>query len=151
MTVKTQGTEVFFVSAAALIRLAAPTGVSGLGGAADQIEITDLDDTVDKQYARGLGNPGQVTIPFNMVPSETSQQALFTLKDSGATTDWIVCLSDGIADPTYTAGIVPPASRTSFEFTAYISDVTIDMATNEIVRGTLTLQRSGVVTPTWKS
>jgi hypothetical protein len=32
---------------------------------------------------------------------------------------------------------------------AYIADVTIDVATNEIVRGTMVLQRSGAVTWNW--
>lgn len=158
-TVKTQGTELFFVdtltsSVPAVVKLACPTGITGLGGAADQIESTCLDALVDKEYVRGLGNPGQVSVPFNLIPTAVSHQLLFDLKDAGTTVSWLACLSDGTADPTTVDSndvIVPPASRTSFGFQAYIADVTIDIATNEIVRGTLTLQRSGAVTPTWKA
>lgn len=158
-TVKTQGTELFFVdtltsSVPAVVKLACPTGITGLGGAADQIESTCLDALVDKEYVRGLGNPGQVSVPFNLIPTAVSHQLLFDLKDAGTTVSWLACLSDGSADPTSVDSndvIVPPASRTSFGFQAYIADVTIDIATNEIVRGTLTLQRSGAVTPTWKA
>lgn len=48
-TVRTQGTELFFVDNSVttsdpdLIKLACPTGIQGLGGAKDQIETTCLD------------------------------------------------------------------------------------------------------------
>lgn len=159
MAVKTQGTKVYFVDPITtpgtdtLIELNCPTGVSGLGGAADQIEVTCLNAMVDREYERGLGNPGQVTIPFNLNPQSVSHQILFALKDSGDKVSWLAALSDGTtAATTVTAGvIVPPAARTSIGFIGYIADVSIDIATNEIVRGTLTVQRSGAVTATWKS
>ena len=44
----------------------------------------------------------------------------------------------------------PPTTRTWFKFVAYVADINIDIATNTIVKGTLTLQRSGRVTPYWK-
>lgn len=157
MTVKTQGTKLYFVdpltsSVPAIIELACPTGVSGLGGAADQIETTCLGDTVDRTFARGLGNPGQVSVPFNLIPSAASHQLLFELSDAGLVVNFLACLSDGAAVPNAldsTDRIVPPGDRTSFGFDAYIADVNIDIATNEIVRGTLTLQRSGAVTATF--
>jgi hypothetical protein len=153
-TIRTQGTELFFVdtltsSVAAIVKLACPTGITGLGGAADQIETTCLDAMVDKEYVRGLGNPGQVTVPFNLIPSEVSHQLLFDLKEAGSTLNWLACLSESSTDPNALDSndkIVAPADRTSFAFEAYIADVNIDIATNEIVRGTLTLQRSGAVT-----
>lgn len=156
-SVKTQGTKLYFVDALttplvpAVVELACPTGVTGLGGAADQIETTCLSATTDKTFTRGLGSPGQVSVPFNLIPSAASHQLLFDLKEAGDTISWLVCLSDGTAVPTTLSGgaIVPPADRTSFGFLAYIADVNIDVATNEIVRGTLTLQRSGQVTATW--
>jgi hypothetical protein len=122
-----------------------------LGGAKDQIEDTCLDATTDKTFVAGLGNPGQVSVPFNLIPRETSHQLLFTLKEAGTVLDWLACLSESQTDPTLDSdfAFAAPTDRTSFAFHAYISDVNIDIATNEIVRGTLTLQRSGVVTPTW--
>ncbi|WP_064746809.1 phage tail tube protein [Lysobacter antibioticus] len=157
-TLRTQGTELFFVdslssSVAAVIKLACPTGITGLGGAADQLEDTCLDNIDDKTYKRGLGNPGQVSVPFNFIPSNSSHQVLFDLKESGDVIQWLIGLSDGTADPTLDSNdnIVPPPApqRTSLGFDAYIADVNIDIATNEIVRGTLTLQRSGPVRTYW--
>jgi hypothetical protein len=153
-TVKTQGTEIFFLddyssSDDTVIKMACPTGVTGLGGPADQIETTCL-EAVEKTYARGLGNPGQVSIPFNFAPDEVSHQLLFDLKDAGVEIAWLVGLSDGTTDPTTALGaLVAPAGRTSVGFVGYIADVNIDIATNEIVRGTLTVQRSGNVTWTF--
>ncbi len=154
--VKTQGTELFFVdlltsSAGAIVKLACPTGITGLGGAADQIEDTCRDNQGDKTYQRGLGNPGQVAVPFNLIPRDVSHQLLFDLKDAGTTISWLACLSESMTDPTLDSvdAFIPPADRTSLAFEGYIADVNIDIATNEIVRGTLTIQRSGVVTPTW--
>lgn len=151
--VKTQGTELFFVDASVstsapdMIKLACPTGIQGLGGAKDQIETTCLDATVDKEFAGGLGNPGTVTVPFNLIPRDFSHQTLFALKASGADLNWCACLSDGTEDPTIDSdGIfIAPTLRSSFKFVGYIADVNIDIATNEIVRGTLTIQRSGAV------
>ena len=154
--IKTQGTELFLVDALtvpatpALVKLSCPTGITGLGGTADQIEDTCLDNLGDKTYQRGLGNPGQVSVPFNFIPRNVSHQLLFALKDAGTDITWIVCLSESATPPTLVGGaIVPPVSRSSFLFEGYIADINIDVATNEIVRGTLTLQRSGSVQPNW--
>lgn len=157
MSVKTQGTKLWFINTATastndFVELACPTGISGLGGAADQIDTTCLNATEDRTFVRGLGNPGQVSVPFVLNPAAASHQALFDLKAAGTAIQWLVGLSDGTASPTVTADkFVAPATRTCFGFSAFISDVTIDIATNEVVRGTLTLQRSGVVTPYWKA
>ncbi len=152
-TVRTQGTEVFFVdntvsaSQPDLIKLACPTGVQGLGGAKDQIETTCLDTIGDKEYAGGLGNPGVVTIPFNLIPRNFSHQVLFEFKRTGEVLEWIACLSESTEQPTVDSDgvITAPGTRSSFQFQGYIADVNIDIANNEIVRGTLTVQRSGNV------
>lgn len=157
-SVKTQGSGLFIAdtlsaSVAAVLKMACPTGITGLGGAADPIEDTCLDDLVDKSFVQGLGNPGQVTAPFVLKPAEASHQALFDMKESRQNFSMMVCLSDGTAPPTLDSNdaLVAPAGRTSFGFTAYIADVNIDIATNDVVRGTLTLQRSGAVTPYWNA
>lgn len=153
-TVKTQGTELFVIDASVtaseeeLVKMSCPTGITGLGGARDQIEDSCLDTVGDKTYVAGLGNPGQVSVPFNLIPRQSSHQNLFAWKASGTTMKWLVCLSESATDPTVDTdgNFVKPNDRTTIEFEAYVADVNIDIATNEIVRGTLTLQRSGDVT-----
>lgn len=151
-TVKTQGTELFFIdivnhTAAEIVKMACPTGIQGLGGPRDQIEDTCLDTTGDKTFQAGLGNPGQVSVPFNMIPRDEGHQGLFNLKADGSVLDWLVCLSESDTAPTLNSddGWEKPTDRTTIAFQAYVSDVNIDIANNEIVKGTLTLQRSGPV------
>ncbi|OWQ73777.1 phage tail tube protein [Stenotrophomonas maltophilia] len=156
--IKTQGSELFTVdklssSAASVLKFECPTGINGLGGAADQIESTCLDTKGDKEYEGGLGNPGQVSVPFNFIPRSGSHQILFDLKESREVLPWLIGLSDGVSPPTLDSDeeLVAPASplRTSIGFRGYVADLNIDIATNEIVRGTLTIQRSGSVVPHW--
>lgn len=155
-SVKTQGTELFLIDTstgtAAVVKMNCPTGISGLGGPADQIDDTCL-DADERTYVRGLANPGQVTVPFVFKPQQASHQLLFDLKDAGDNLDWLICLSDGVALPTLDVNdaFVVPTDRTCLEFAAYISDINLDIATNEVVRGTLTLQRSGGVVTHWKA
>ena len=152
MSIKTQGTELYFVNDDAVVKLKCPTGISGLGGAKDQIEDTCLDATEDKTFMAGLGNPGQVSVPFNLDPQHASHQVLFDMKEAGEKTEFIICLSDGKAAPTIARDtLTAPTGRTSAKFTAYVSNVEIDIATNAIVTGTLTLQRSGPVAWNWKA
>jgi hypothetical protein len=157
-TVLTQGTMLYTVDAlssstASVLKFACPTGITGLGGAADQIDDTCLEDLTDKTFKRGLGNPGQVSVPFNFIPENGSHQILFDLQEAGEVLPWMIGLSDGTTAPTLDTDdtLIAPASplRTSLGFDAYVSDINIDIATNEIVRGTLTLQRSGPVVPYW--
>lgn len=156
-TVRTQGTELFFVqtlseSDPVITKLVCPTGITGLGGAKDQTETTCLDTLGDKEFVAGLGNPGQVNVPFNLIPRDLSHQVLFELKEAGTVLKWLSCLSEGTTAPSVIDSdldMTPPAGRTSFGFDAYISDVAIDIATNDIVKGTLTLQRSGSIRATW--
>ena len=152
MSIKTQGTELYFVNDDAVVKLKCPTGISGLGGAKDQIEDTCLDATEDKSYVAGLGNPGQVSVPFNLDPQHASHQVLFDMKEAGEKTEFIICFSDGKTAPTVTTNtLTAPTDRSSAMFTAYVADVDIEVATNTIVTGTLSLQRSGPVAWNWKA
>jgi len=150
--IKTQGTSLFFIDSSTVVTMQCPTGITGLGGTRDQIEVTCLQATDDKSYVSGLGNPGQVSVPFVFDPSASSHQTLLDLHDSGDVTDWMIGFSDGTAVPTIVSGQLTMAStRTAASFDAFVADIAIDVATNEVVRGTLTLQRSGSVAWSFKA
>ncbi len=155
---KTQGTHLYFVKpgspTGSALKVTCPTGISGFSGAADQIDTTCLDDTADRQYVRGLGNPGQVTVPFVLKSGDANISDLITLKDAGTSVEWMMCLSDATTVPTVTTStnsFTALTTRTNVEFTGYVSDIALDAASNEVVRGTLTIQRSGVWSLTWKA
>jgi len=132
--IKTQGTELYWASAAtAVTRVVCPTSISGLGGARDQIETTCLDDTTDKTFTGGLGNPGQVTVAFNVHKSEISHEALLDLKESGAEVSWGIYSSDAATAPTAIGSAMQSVvGRVSARFQGYVADVAIDIGTNEI-------------------
>lgn len=147
-TVKTQGTRIFFTSAAGspqdILKVTCPTAVQGLGGAGGQIPKTCL-DSVEMEFERGMKNPGQMSIPINFIPNSASHQALLDLDESGDTVDWMIVLSDQAGAPTTLDGdgyLVSPGP-TTVRFQGYVDDLAVDIATNEIVRATLTIQRSG--------
>ena len=150
MAIKTQGTNLYFVDAGAVKTMTCPTGITGLGGTRDQIETTCLNATDDKSYVSGLGNPGQVSVPF-VFENVADHKLLLALHDSGEVTDWMIGLSDGSTTPTVVSGqLVMATTRSAASFDAFVADINIDFATNEVVRGTMTLQRTGSVAWTWK-
>lgn len=153
--VKTQGTHLYFVNPTgpALVKLVCPTGITGIGGGdVDQIENTCLDETEEHTFVDGLSSRDSLTVPFNMRPAEASHQLLYTLKDTAPrpVLHWMVLLSES-ADPPTLAGttMTPPATRSSLKFDGVITNVALDVTTNEIVRGTLTIQRRSAIVPQW--
>lgn len=153
--ITTKGTRLYFLagdSAGTIHAVACATGITGLGGAADQIDITCL-TSEEREFSRGMLNPGTLNVPINFIPRSESHQALMDLRESGATVSWMIVFSDQNGTPNSIDSsdrIVSPGA-TSAEFLGYLSDFNIDIATNEIVRGTLTIQRSGAVDWTFPS
>lgn len=145
--IKSQGTELYWASGpTAVTRVVCATSISGLGGAADQIDTTCLDDTQDRTYVRGLGNPGQVSVGFNIHKGELAHEQLLALKASGETVSWGIYSSDAATAPTAVGSVMQPvAGRVSAIFQGYVADINVDIATNDIWKGTITIQRSGPV------
>lgn len=144
--IKSQKTELYYASAAtAASKVDCVTSISGLGGARDQIDTTCLDDT-DRTFAPGFGNPGQVTVEFNFKSESTVHEALFALKDAGTTVSWGIYSSQATTAPTAVASEMQTVvDRSSAIFDAYVSDVNVEIAGNDIWKCTMVLQRSGTV------
>lgn len=143
--IETKGTRLYFTpDASEILKVACPTGITGLGGAGEQIGTTCL-DSQEMEYFRGMKDPSVVTIPVNFIPRSAAHQALQDLDDSGELVSWMIVMSDQANSPTNidSEGRLDSPGPTSVEFLAYVSDFEIDIQTNEIVRATLTLQRSG--------
>lgn len=157
-TVLTQGTELFVIdtlssSVAEIVKLNCPTGIPGFGaGVPAQIPTTCLDNLIGETSRPGLNTTSQVAIPFNFKPVRRSHRLLYDLAEAKDVFKWIVCLSDGSNAPSLDSNddFVAPAGRTSYTFDASVDSVILDIATNEIVRGTLTItiQAEGIV-PYW--
>lgn len=155
---RTQGSELYFIDNSTtdgpeIVKLDCPSGLQGLGGARDQIEDTCLDNTDEKTFVAGLGNPGTMTAEVVFNPQADSHGRLFDLKNNGDVINWIIVLSDGTGAPTMDTDLefVAPTARSSFKFSGFVSDVNVDIATNDIVKVTLSIQRSGAVIFTKKA
>jgi hypothetical protein len=145
---ETKGTNVYFVNSAgnAVLQLTCPTGVTGVrGGTKDTIDTTCLSETgAYRTNIGGFADPAEVQIPFILYDGDASHLDLQTLQDSGEVVAWMVALSDGTAAPTLASdGLEAPTGRTTFKFNAFVSNLTFDMAINDVVRGNLTLKPSG--------
>jgi hypothetical protein len=143
--IKTKGTRLFFVSSESdVLKVACATGITGLGGAADQIDQTCL-ESEESEYVAGMNKPGVITVPINFIPRSAAHQALLDLDDNKEVVSWLIALSDSAADPTIANSDerLESSDPTTVEFLSYVSDFNVDIVTNEIVRATLTLQRSG--------
>jgi hypothetical protein len=156
--VKVQGTQLFLrfndSSGYSMVQVGCPTGVTGLGGAANQIDDTCLDDE-EMKYQRGMPNPGTMQVALNFDPSKISHQQLWDLFDSGDNVQWVLGWSDGknIA-PTVnnsTGVITFPDTRTFTEFNGYIADLPLDFAINTLVKSNMAVQRSGPRTMHYKA
>lgn len=155
---ETKGTHLYFAdfisnTDGVPTKLTCPTGLTGInGGTKDKIDTTCLDEVgAFRKFIGGFADAQEVSAPFILYKGDLSHQALLALQKSGDVINWMACLSDSAAAPTLdTDGkLVTPTDRTTFAFDGYVSNVTIDAATNEVIRGTLTIQPTGFTTPHW--
>jgi len=145
--IKSQKTELYWASAPiAVTRAVAMKSFSGLGGARDQIDTSNLDNAEDRTFVSGLGTPSPVTVAFNVLADEATQAALLALKTSGAEVSWGIYSSHAATAPTAVASVMQTVTtRASAIFLGYVSDINIDIAENDIWKGTITIQRTGSV------
>ena len=145
--IRSQGTDLYWASGATTaLRVVCATGISGLGGARDQIDTSCLDNTGDATSIPGLGRPGQVTVPFNVHVNEAAHEALLALKESGEEVSWGIYSSHAATVPTVVASEMQTVTdRASAIFQGYVSDISLDVAGNDIWKGSVTIQRSGSV------
>lgn len=146
-TIESKKTRLFFLSSSGspqqIHKVACPTAISGLGGPASQIDITCL-DSEENESRGGHKQPAALQIPINFIARSASHQALLALEESQETVDWMIVMSDnpdGV--PTEAAGLLVTPGPTSCRFQGYVVDTDFNIGTNDIVRGTVTVQRTG--------
>ena len=153
MSITTKGTQLYVrltnSNGYTMVKVGCPTGLTGLGGAASQVDDTCLDDA-EMQYKPGMPNPGQMTVNLNFDPSVVSHQELWDLFNAQTVVTWAVGWSDGKdIPPTVNAstGVLSfPNTRTFVSFDGYIADLPLDFAINSLVKSAMSVQRSGART-----
>lgn len=152
MAMQSQGTALYFVSGTKLLKVKCPTGFDGVnGGEANDVDVTCLDAKEYTSKMAGLKEAPALTSTVLLDSGDESHKALVELGKNGKTITWCLCLSDGTTEPTLTGeDITPPTGRSSIKFNGYVKSFPWAFATNDAVKGTLTIQTSGTQTVTWK-
>lgn len=151
MSVRTQGTELYFVDPDdnSVKEVGCVTVLNGLSASRDQIETTCL-NSPGRTYEAGLATPGNKTFGLNTDPRDPSHVRLHQLFKLGVNLNWALGWSDGegIAPGVDSNGdIEAPATRTWLVYEGYVSDFPFDFNGNDVVRSTLSVQVSGI--PEW--
>ncbi|QMT41371.1 phage tail tube protein [Neisseria shayeganii] len=142
--VLSQGTELFALVNREIVKCECTASITGVGsGTKTEIDITTLKERVAKQYASGLEEPATLSIPYKMLNFK-DHKVFENLKKSGATVKWCIALSDGTNPPTASDDdLTAPTERTSVIFSGFVAENSIEFAENDVVKGTLSIKRSG--------
>jgi hypothetical protein len=104
--------------------MASITGIQGLNsGGATEIDATNFDSAI-KEFIRGLRDGGTITVNLNFDPDQSTHQTLWNLNRQGDTRQWRVLFTSG----------------DYFEFNAFINNLQLDFAVDDIVRGSMPLR-----------
>jgi hypothetical protein len=147
MSIKTQGTKVYFVDEEnqLVIAIGCATAISGVSATRDQRETTCLEDDA-RTYEPGMKTPGQASVSINFDPADPSHVRLYELYEAGTTFDLAVGMSDGVSEPTLDSSndFVLPNDRSWLSFIgAYLADVPLEFALSASVTSSLSFQLSG--------
>jgi hypothetical protein len=153
--VKSQGTELFVldetVSPSVVVQVDCPTNINLGSSSRDQIDITCLGDS-ERVYESGLGTPPQVTFDVVFDADSDSHRLLDAMQASGESAQFFVGLSNGTNNPTVTGGtLIAATGRDGWTFEASVISFAKNIAGNEVVRGSVTLQVSGPITRSYKT
>lgn len=153
MSMRTQGTELYFIDPAdgEVVRVGCPTSIEGIDTTLEQIETTCLDDTT-RTYEAGLATPGTATFAINTDTSDASHIRLHQLKIAGVTLKFAVGWSDGTGTPPTSEEtpvdsdnfeFVLPTTRSWITFEGFINSYPFSFAQNSVVNSTIGIQVSG--------
>src|SRR5690606_11060755 len=152
--VRSQGTEIFFLpepDATEAMKMSCPTGVTKSGGARTMNELLGL-DAEDPEFISGARSATTWSIAFALVPTDTTPHGLCAPEVLVEPVPVLLRLSERPPPPPEPARpLRPPTGRTSFAFQGCGTEVGIDLATNDVVPRTLTVQQSGPMTRTFAS
>lgn len=147
--IKSQGTQVFAVVGAAVVRFSCPKAFTFGEDSFSKIDATCLDSDT-KDYERGMRDPGEGSLQIDLDDENASHLQLIQLADSGEKVEWYVGSSHSKKPPTYEAiaGIELPEDRIWWSFEGYLNPAAPNMETDALVGYTFGLVRTSKVTTT---
>lgn len=149
-TLKTQGTELYLLdesdSGNEVRKIGQITSISGVGGEAGEIDITDFDSTA-REFVTALKDNGSVSLELNWDPQDESHQTLDSIV-GGDNKRFVIACSEGATDVTYSSSFTLPTDRTTLDFEAGVRSFQKDASADEVWRGSVSMRVSGAITIT---
>lgn len=164
----TQGVQLFglnqLTSPAAVMTVGASMGFDNVGGAADSINITNLDSPGFKEYFKGLVDPGSPggDVVFNFQSVSHAWLDTMLIQSQNGTTQWFLAAADAATTvlPTVTGTLasgnllLKPAnsvssphtwSRSGFWFYGFVKEFSKGVQVNSFIKAKLKLQVTGQI------
>lgn len=139
MSVKTQGTQLYFIDPddGSVVEVPCTTGITGVGATRAVFTappcLDDTSGTANKQP--GELTPGALSFGLNLDSSVAQHLRINELLISGDVVAFAIGWADGGAAPTSdsTLSFVMPSTRTWSRFNGFFSGVPVDFAVNAVV------------------
>ena len=105
--------------------------MSGPGGQAAEIDVTDLSSTA-KEFRMGLQDEGQITLSVNYIPTDTTHALLRADRAAQTITNFQIIFTD--------------SPQTTWRFSAFVLGLEISNSVDDVTKGSITLRISGSIT-----
>lgn len=149
--IKSNGTQIFAVIGAAVVRFSCPKAFSFGEDSFSKIDATCLDSET-KDYERGIRDPGEGSLQIDLDDENASHAQLIQLAESGEKIEWHIGSSHSKTEPTYepVGGIDLPKDRIWWSFQGYINPSAPTIEQDTLVGYTFTLVRTSAVITTMR-
>lgn len=127
MLLKIQNTA---VSPVAYETITEVSTISGPGGSAAVIDVTDLSST-SREKRMGLSDEGQISFTINYIPTNTQHALLRTTRAARTLTNFQLVFTD--------------SPVTTWSFAAYVTGLAIENAVDGVTQANVTLEISGSI------
>jgi len=107
------------------------TEISGPGGQANEIDVTDLSSSA-KEFRMGLQDEGQISLSMLWLPANTVHNNIRTDRANQTLRTFRITFTD--------------SPQTNWVFTAYVLGIEVSNAVDDVTRATVTLRVSGAIT-----
>lgn len=148
---KTQGTELFLLddtdSGNEVRKIGNVTSLSGVGGTAGEIDVTNFDSTA-REFLAALKDNGTVSFNVNWDPQDGSHEALDAIVGADTNRRFVIACSESDTDPTYSSTFTIPTDRTTLDFSGAALSFQKDAETDNVWTGSVEIRVSGDITIT---
>lgn len=107
------------------------TTISGPGGSASEIDVTDLSSTA-KEFRLGLQDEGSISFTINYIPGNTVHAGLRTDRAASTLRNFRIAFTD--------------SPQTTWTFAGYVNGFTVDNGVDNVTTASVTIRISGVIT-----